>query len=628
MYKSKTSEIGEKYSISKDEVFLYFYQYTCEFLINDELIKGNIHDIENAAYDLSVQLRAKQDTMSERNKKIPYKCYIYTNNILRATLALGMNEHNSELMFAKAGKHTRGQLFKVIGKEHPFIIVNVQPLACNRLEQIEAEGVYKIKKAMEFNCSIANLDLHHLGQTIGRNVEKIEGRIIRDARKKDENFYLPRLFSYKHMCSVQWEGQNVRNYNLLQCANMAGLLALDPDETFNIKPMVISFDIKTAYMSVLINQPIFPHDLTVVDIDPQAETLDYMGNYHHTNAFEVTDKLLKRLRTLKAKRKWFFVSVDPNYNGDNKEVIDFLNLLNPFRRNWEKHPGAKLKYVNQEQVVCFLEYDIAFYDEYYSNYMELTFEEMFYHLLLMCPDAKIVLMYSKQKSDYLPKEFRDSKMELFKLREQQEKDTIERDIAKHYHELTYGKGLQLRDYQSDEEVIKAVTNETINIAMSLTCCSYTRYRLIHDWQGFTPLYMDSDSIKFQFGFEKNNFAALIQRYNELAAVNSKICELAGYPDFILGQWCIDGIYDYMIFLKKKCYIGYRDDATTEIKLSGCDRAAYQEHFKDGTLNLLREIEDSKQLTIKHGKKKKVLLRNNEYEYYKYEDVTYSKNKLD
>ena len=46
LYKDKTSEIGQKYYISKDRVYLYFDQYDCELLVNDELFKGNIHDMQ------------------------------------------------------------------------------------------------------------------------------------------------------------------------------------------------------------------------------------------------------------------------------------------------------------------------------------------------------------------------------------------------------------------------------------------------------------------------------------------------------------------------------------------------------------------------------------------------------
>ena len=159
--------------------------------------------------------------------------------------------------------------------------------------------------------------------------------------------------------------------------------------------------------------------------------------------------------------------------------------------------------------------------------------------------------------------------------------------------------------------------------MSLTCCSFTRWRLVHDWSGFTPLYLDSDSIKFSFGPDSNNFAALIQRREDLAASNTAAAVLAGYPDSNLGEWNIDGIYHYMIFLKKKCYIGYKDDGTTEIKLAGCDRKAAADYFKNNTLELLEQIEDEKKLVIPHGRKiKTIVLPNNEYSYSKYQDVIY------
>ena len=627
LYRDKTSEIEKKYYISRDKVYLYFDDYDVELLVNDELYKGNIHDAEKYMSELRQALTDKHKKLSDKNKQYDYKTYVFTNSMLRASKLLQLNHENTEFIFAKAGKHTKGQLFKAVCRELPFIICNINSLACNKIDQVKAEGVYKIKKVIEFNCNISGQDLHHLGQTIGRNIEKMEGQIVRESRKKDGSFYLPRLFSFKAMKRTQWEGQVVRNYNLLQCANMSGLLQFDPDNAFKVIPNVISFDIKTAYLSVMINEPIFPFDLTVIDIDPQEDIVDVFGHHEKNTPYHVAFDIMAKLDRFEEKGQWYYLAIDPCYAGDDPTVKYYLHMLKPFRRNFKNHPETTLKYVNQDQVIGFLQWDKYFYDEYYGHYTELLFSEMLYNLLLMCPDSKIVLMYSKQPSDYLPEKFRQSKMELYQQKEDQEPGSIERDITKLYTELTYGKGLQLRNFQSDDEARKAITNETINIAQSLTCCSYTRYRLIHDWNGFIPLYMDSDSVKFQFGADSNNLAALMQRHAELEKINKQINTDAGFKNSNLGSWNVDGVYDYMLFMKKKCYIGYKNDATVDLATAGCDSEAAAEYFKDATLNLLREIERTGSLTIPKGKRKKSLIPNNEFEYddpRKSEAVTYSK----
>ena len=624
LYRDKTSEIDEKYFISKDRVYLYFDRYDCSMLVNDELFKGNIYDIKKTTTELAAALAEKRSQLSDRNQQIDYKCYIYTNSMLRASMLLQLNKDNSEFIFAKAGKHTQGQLFKAVCKDQPFILLNVNALACNKVSEIKSEGVYKIKDTIELNCSISGQDVHHLGQTIGRNIEKMEGQLVRSERKKDPSFYLPRLFSFKAMRRTQWEGQIVRNYNLLQCANMSGLLQFDPDESFKILRNVISFDIKTAYLSVMINQPIFPKDLTVIDIDTTSERVDFCGNRYPQNPYHVAFELLERLDRFEEKNKWYYLAIDPCYEGDDPTVNYYLHMLKPFRRNFKRHPDTVLKYVHQDQVIGFLKWDRAFYDEYYSIFTELTFAELIYNLLLLCPDAKIVLMYSKQQSDYLPKPFRDSKMELYQEKEKHAQGSVERDVAKLYTELTYGKGLQLRNYQNDDEARKAICNETINIAQSLTCCSFTRYRLIHDWSDFQPVYMDSDSIKFEFSPDTNNLAQLVQRLDELTEENKQLNAAAGYPESNLGSWNVDGVYNYMMFLRKKVYIGYNSDGTIELATSGCDTDAAREYFKDGTLNLLQKIEREQKLTIPHGKRRMVVLPNNEYHYFEYDDVTYEK----
>ena len=626
LYKDKTSEIGDKYFISRDEVFLYFKEYDCELLVNDEFFSGNVHDIETIAEQLQQEMQKKQDIMSERNKEISYKTDIFTNNIIRAAKLLKVDSENSEIVYAKSGKYTKGHIMKIIMKQRPFILINAQPLSCNGIEAIEANGVYKIQKVIKFNCSISGQNMQHLGQTIGRNIEKMEGQLIRNCRKKDPKFYMPRLFSFKNMRKKQWEGQIIRNYNLLQCCNMAGLLQLDPDETFKVIHSVISFDIKSAYMSVIINQPIFPGgDLTVIDLNPEKAKKDYTGRAITYSPYGLAIEIVKRIEEHEKKNQWYFLSIDPNYNGDNPVVLEFLRILKPFRRNFSKHPGTELKFVNQDQMISFLKWDKNFYDDYYSIYTELSFEDLMYNILLMCPDAKVVIMYSKNASNYLPKLFRDSKIELYRLKD----DHVEREkeIVKMYTEQTYGKGLQLHNFQDDEEVMKHICNETINISQSLTCCSYTRYRLVSDWQGFTPLYLDSDSIKFRFGPEHNNLLELMQRQEELNSKNKADNICAGYPDLNLGSWNVDGVYDYMMFLRKKCYIGYKNDATTEIKLAGCLKEAYTKYFEGATLDTLKQIEATEQLIIPNGGvSEEKICPENEFSYYRTHDIIYSKKK--
>lgn len=624
LYKDKTSEIGEKYFISKDKVYLYFGDCDCELLINEELYKGTVYDIERVVAELATALRGKRAMMSARNQQVDYKCCIYTNFMMRANMMLKLNSDNAEFIFAQGGHHTKGQLFKAVCKELPFVVLNVNALACNRIKDIKEDGVYKIKEAIEFNCDISGQEPHRLGQTIGRNIEKMEGQLVRDERKKDSRFYLPRLFSFKAMRRPQWEGQVVRNYNLLQCANMSGLLQFDPDNAFKVIKNVISFDIKTAYLSVMINQPIFPKDLTVIDIDPNEDIVSYCGVHTKNTPYHVAFDLLEKLDKFEAAGRWYYLAFDPCYEGDDPTIKYYLHMLKPFRRNFKNHPEAQLLHVHQDQVIGFLQWDRAFYDEYYSIYTELTLAELIYNLLLLCPDCKIILMYSKQPSDYLPKKFRDAKMGLYQRKEAQEPGSIKKDIAKLYTELTYGKGLQLRNFQSDDEARKAICNETINIAQSLTCCSFTRYRLIHDWDEFKPLYMDSDSIKFEFGPGANNLLRLMQRHEELTKINQEINQAAGYPESNLGSWNVDGIYDYMLILAKKVYIGFKDDATIDIATAGCNADAAAEYFKDATLQTLIDIAERGELTIPHGKLIPKVSSDNLYQYYDPEDVTYTK----
>ena len=51
LYKDKTSEIEEKYFISKDKVYLYISGYDCELLVNDEY-QTKIKDIHSVLKEL------------------------------------------------------------------------------------------------------------------------------------------------------------------------------------------------------------------------------------------------------------------------------------------------------------------------------------------------------------------------------------------------------------------------------------------------------------------------------------------------------------------------------------------------------------------------------------------------
>ena len=624
-YKDSTSEIGQKYYISRDIIYLYFNEYNCEILINDELFKGNVHTIEELAQELALELAKKQQLLGDNNRDTQYKCMIFTNCIDRATRAFKLGTDNAELLFAQSGNHTKGKLFKVIAKELPFVLINMLPLCCNNIDNVAGDGVYKIKQVMDFNCRISGCDIFHLGQTIGRNIEKMEGALVREQRKKNKKFYLPRLFAHTQMCKIK-QGQLVRNYNLLQCCNMAGLLLLSPEDTYKVIPNVISFDIVTAYMSVMICQPIFPGDLTVIDIDTSGDHTDYLGRSYKLSHDDIIADLMERIERLEARNKWYYLAIDPCYEGDSDYIKQFLAALKPFRRSFVNHPGVKLEHVHQEQMVCFLLWDKLFYEEFYSIYMERSFEELLVSLLTLCPDCKITLMYSKQDSDYLPREFRESKMRLYKLKEQYLKGSYERDVSKLYTELTYGKGLQLHDFKDNDEVHKHITVETINIAQSLTCCSFIRYHLLHDWQGFTPVYADSDSVKFQFGQGANSLPDLMLRYQELEHINKAALIAAGFPNERIGLWQADGIYQCMLFLAKKCYLGKFTDGKKEITLSGCLMAASENYFRELTPEMLIEIAAAEELTIPQGKRHLVTLSNNEFSYYEYEDVTYTKSK--
>lgn len=643
MERNKRSEIDIPYSIARDEIYLYFEVGSAKYqaLVNDEIYNGECCNFNKFEVELKEALYEKQLSRRGDNRNKSYRCIIYTNNIKRAMLLM----YPEEVVIEQENIARDGVIYRYVDKHCPIILKNISPLITDWDEVKEAEGVYKLKTVLEFVKDLTNKkSIHQVKCTVGSNIESMEGIFINGERRnnkylKENKFHFPRLFDKKQMNKAPY-GVLVRNYNLLQCANMAGLINLKKEDTYKVLDNVVSFDIKSAYLSTLLTECIFPKELKVIDID-KGKT-NYLGEYIEYEPEEVVDNLFRRIDRWEKYNQWYYITIDPNLcdtysegSPNYEEAKYILDYLKYFRRGWSDKPDIELKYVNQTEVLCFTKWDIEFYKMTGQKACHTSLRDLLYNLLELCPNYNIVVMYSSCQMSYLPLKFRQEKYKLYKEKESYPKGKWQRDILKLFTELTYGKGLQLREFEDNNEVKQHIYRETVNIAMSITCCAFIRLRIIKDWYGFAQLYNDTDSAKFQFDLYTQSLSDIMVRFNELNESQVRKLKISGLVkdselnSCDLGKWIYEGIWDKVIFLQKKCYISYKKDNTHEVKLAGCERKAHKEFFKNKPISFLYQIQNDKRLEIPNGTKVRTVVSNEgfagQYEYHEYSNTIYEKD---
>ena len=636
MERNKRSEINKPYSIAHDVIYLYLKPHNTHFevLINGVFYGDECRYFDRFQAELEEALLERQLRRRGDNRKKSYRCIIYTNDIIRASSLIYKDDIPEEQLYKYKNKSNNNKVYKVITEDCPIILKSISQYIPGDIT--EGEGVYKLQTIMEFIKDISNKkSIHQVKCTIGSNIESMESIMINHERKNNANkinnkFYWPRLFNTEQMKKVD-DRTLIRNYNLLQCSNMAGLINLSECDTYKVLDNIISLDIKSAYLSAMLTECIFPKDLTVIDIP--TSKIDYLGDEIEFTDEEVIDSLFKRIERFEKNNQWYYITIDPNikdsfYEESNeyKMAMDIVNEFKYFRRGWNDKKDITLKYVNQEEVLCFTKWDLEFYDMFYQYRTHKSLIDMLLQLCQICHGYyNIVIMYSKNKMQYLPNKFRQEKLKLYNNKEKYEKGSWKRDISKLYTELTYGKGLQLYEFTTGKELKDHIYRETINIAMSITCCSYVRLRLIKDWEGFVAIYNDTDSVKLQFDIYTQPISKILERLEELNESCNRKLKISGMPEGIeLGKWAIEGIWDKMLFLGKKSYICAKNNDIQEIKLAGCLKEAKEDYFKNKSAAILNKIAQEQKLIIPKGKRIINLLNNGYYEYYEYSDIIYQK----
>lgn len=285
-------------------------------------------------------------------------------------------------------------------------------------------------------------------------------------------------------------------YNDLRCGNKAGLLTKHSIYAENVAKR----DIKSAYPSVLVTDNKFP----VGYVSPS----------------KIDNKCLKtHIIQMLQRGQWFKIVFAQKLD----EFIDFFD---------EEYNKTALEY-----------YDI----------LDCA-EEGILQKLLDSINVEVML-YTTQKTDYLPKVFRDRMVELFTKKESLDKKSIEYYFTKTKINIIYGKGMQSYDFNTIQDVqnhYKGRGDNYLKPEMSLHCTAKIRYmmhRAIRAIGKNDDYYHDTDGLAF-------NNTAENQAYfdNENVKILDNL-EKAGYSrDLKLGIWANEGEFEELLVVGSKQYI--------------------------------------------------------------------------
>lgn len=289
-------------------------------------------------------------------------------------------------------------------------------------------------------------------------------------------------------------------YDDLICGNKTGLLTKGSIYAENVAKR----DIKSAYPSVLVTDDKFP-----------------VG---YVSGSKVKSKYLKtRINRLMRNGKWF--------------KIVFAQKIDEFTEFFDKdYNKTALEY-----------YDVLDCEE------AGTLQDLFNSI-----DVDVTL-YTTQKTDYLPKVFRDRMVELFNQKELLEKDSIEYYFTKTKINLIYGKGMQAYDFETIYDIqdhYRGRGDNYLKPEMSLHCTAKIRYEMNKAIRAIgknDDYYHDTDGLAFNNTEENQAYFE-----NENVKILENI-EKAGYSrDLKLGIWADEGVFDEILVVGSKQYITRRD----------------------------------------------------------------------
>lgn len=302
---------------------------------------------------------------------------------------------------------------------------------------------------------------------------------------------------------------DIEIYNDLRCGNKAGLLTKGSIYAENVAKR----DIKSAYPAVLVTDDKFP--------------IGYVSK-----SVVKSKSIRSRINILINKGEWFKIVFSQKID----EFTDFFD---------EEYNKTALEY-----------YDILDCIE------EGIIQDLYNNI-----DVDVML-YTTQKTDYLPKVFRDRMIELFNMKELLEKDSVEYYFTKTKINLIYGKGMQNYDFETIYDVqehYKGRGDNYLKPEMSLHCTAKIRYEMNKAIRAIgknNDYYHDTDGLAFNNTPENQAYFD-----NENVKILDNL-EKAGYSRKLkLGIWADEGEFDELLVVGSKQYIT-RQGKDFELTLCG------------------------------------------------------------
>lgn len=312
-------------------------------------------------------------------------------------------------------------------------------------------------------------------------------------------------------------------FNHLLTGNKAGLIKTDCYRELNIG--VDEWDLISAYSSVMMNDSMFP--------------IGKVFCLHN-------EKAVKALNNCLNNGYWFMIYVPKDIRVD-KRVRELCT---------DSDSGnVGIPYYDYLSLTEFMEMDKSYFEE------------------LLRIDG--VVFYEAQSGRLHPA-FINRNNDFFMWKNSCKKGSFEREIAKQCLEVTYGKGMQHREFD-DLRATQGFFCDGHNYFqphMSMHCCSAIRYRILkaaHEagWDSVT--YFDTDSIH---GY---NMKPVIDKDNDYVETRNLI---AGYDNCNIGCWKPEHLDMQELVLAPKQRICLDKDGTWTVRIAGVKRTDIEDYIDE------------------------------------------------
>lgn len=301
-------------------------------------------------------------------------------------------------------------------------------------------------------------------------------------------------------------------YKDMMASNKSGVLTMVYSKYYED---ILMFDKRSAYPSVMVNDPLFP-----------------IGKIVRVGGSDREYKIHKVLEYL-LKKQWFKVVFNGKINGlsdhwyDSKADKTSLEIYNIFT--------AKLMGKWNDVINALNKYDFT--------------------------------LYKTQETGYLDKEFRDRVIYIYNMKSQYKRETFERFIEKTKLDMLYGKGIEDHFFEDIYDVQKYQKrtrgNSYMTPEMSCHCCAAVEFEMYLTMTNTEFVYADTDGIKV------TNDKKHIEYFNKMNEIILHKNKLAGY-DSDIGTWENEGIAKRLFIFAPKQYV-YDDGEQIVKKIAGMQK---------------------------------------------------------